>query len=295
MAEHEHTDHIVTHDLATSRFRRDGEQVPGPSSALSRLLVVGDTHGNIDWIGRMSKLATRHGCEGVIQLGDFGFWPDQRIWRTERRIVINDGWIDAVAVCAATHNVWWRVIDGNHDAHPLARGAYRADPNGVRPIRTVLDHADRGAVWSWGEVRFGALGGAISIDRYVRSEGHSYWRTEEITDDEVDTLIDRAGPDGVDVLFTHDAPSLPPGIRPLSDPALRADCERSHAQIARAVDVLRPQLLVHGHYHLRYSGLFGRTRIEGLASDLESHLFGHSWCVLELPSLAILGAEASRK
>jgi predicted phosphodiesterase len=274
--------------------QRGGAQVPGPVGDGARLLVAGDTHGNLDWIGTLCKLAARHGCQGVIQLGDFGLWPDQRIWRNELRAVINDRWLDAVAGVAAHHNVWWRFIDGNHDAHPIARDVYPADANGVRPIRAgVLDWADRGAVWEWAGIRFGALGGGVSIDREFRKEGRSWWPTEIITDDDVNTLIDRAGAASVDVLLTHDAPQLPPGIRELADPRLAAACRRSNEQIAAAVDSVQPQLVLHGHYHRDYQRRIYRTwgdyQIIGLSSDQESaDPYGGPWAIIELPSLKVL-------
>jgi predicted phosphodiesterase len=264
-------------------------QVPNPSDDSSRLLIAGDTHGNLDWIRTLSKLAARHGCAGVVQLGDFGFWPDQHELRANNKLVINDRWLSAVAGTAEFHNVWWCVIDGNHDAHELARDAFPADGNGVRPIRDgVLDWADRGAVWEWCGVRFGALGGAVSIDQEWRTEGLSWWASEAITDSEVDALIERAGPQGVDVLLTHDAPLLPDGIPPLSNETKRASCDHSTGQILRAADALDPKILLHGHYHKRYSGLYGSTRLEGLASDEQSSRHGESWVILELPSLAVV-------
>jgi hypothetical protein len=227
-------------------------QAPEPTGDPARLLIAGDTHGNLDWIRTLSKLAARHGSAGVVQLGDFGFWPDQQTFRSRHQVVLNDRWLNAVAGTAEFHNVWWRVLDGNHDAHGLVRDAYTADENGVRPLRNgVLDWADRGAVWTWCGVGFGALGGAVSIDKHLRAEGYSWWSTEQITDGEADAMIERAGPDGVDVLFTHDAPALPPGFKPYGDEAMRAACARSIEQVARAVGAVKPKLLMHGHYHHR--------------------------------------------
>lgn len=54
-------------------------QVPGFASDVGRLLVAGDTHGNLPWIGTLSTLAKRYECAGVLQLGDFGFWPNTRL------------------------------------------------------------------------------------------------------------------------------------------------------------------------------------------------------------------------
>lgn len=91
----------MLHRVDASWKVRGGEQVPGPAGDSARLLIAGDTHGNLDWIGTLCKLAARHGCQGIVQLGDFGFWPDQQIWRSERRLVINNRWLDAVAAVAA--------------------------------------------------------------------------------------------------------------------------------------------------------------------------------------------------
>ena len=127
--------------------------------------------------------------------------------------------------------------------------------------------------------------GCVSIDRHLRVTGESWWPTETITADDVDTLIGRAS-GGLDVLFTHDAPTLPPGMRPLGDPVLRADCAASTAHVARAVEVTAPKLLLHGHYHRRYTSTYGTTRVEGLASDIEAPWPG-SWVVLDLADLAV--------
>lgn len=56
------------------------QTVPGPRAADGRLLA-GDTHGNLDWIRTLIKLATRNGCVGIVQLGDFGFCPTNACYK----------------------------------------------------------------------------------------------------------------------------------------------------------------------------------------------------------------------
>lgn len=272
-------------------MRRGGSAVAGPIGDRARLLIAGDTHGNLDWIKTLVRLAARHECDGIVQLGDFGLWPDLRIMRNEGRVVPGERFLDEVARLCAQRGVWLAFIDGNHDFHPGFRDRYPAIENGMRPLRDgVVTWLDRGSVWEWCGVRFGALGGAISIDQAHRRPRVSWWDSEAITDVEVDTLIERSGPDGVDVLLTHDGPALPPGIVPVFDIPLAADCARSVDHVAHAADALTPQLLLHGHYHQRYRHTYGSTRVEGLASDEEAGKFGESWLVLELTSLAVFAA-----
>ena len=43
---------------------------------LERVLLTGDVHGNTMWVtGHVLRQAKRHGCQLVLQLGDFGIWP----------------------------------------------------------------------------------------------------------------------------------------------------------------------------------------------------------------------------
>lgn len=289
----EHPIHTLQSGVDAGWLRRGGWPIPGPpdGAEITRLFVLGDTHGNLDWIRSAAKQARRLNCHAIVQLGDFGLWPDMRVMRNEGRAVLNERFLDAVAGSFAHHQMRLLFLDGNHDAHELARAKYPADAvTGIRAIRDgVISWADRGSVWDWHGVKFGALGGATSIDKDARVEGRSWWPTEEITEVELQTLLDRAN-GSVDVLLTHDAPALVPTLPPLSDPVMRARCERSMSMVARAVDALKPQVLLHGHLHVRYSGLIGRTRWEALASDEENHLPGHSWSILELPSLAVITA-----
>ena len=278
-----------------SWLRRGGAAVPGPVGDAARLLVAGDTHGDVNWIGSLAKMARRFGCQGVVQLGDFGMWPDQQVKRDAKRAVPNERWMDAVANTVARHDVWLAYVDGNHDFHPGYRERYPVLASGVRPIRDgAVSWLDRGAVVEWCGVRFGALGGAISIDRAVRRPGWEHWATEAIASDECLALVDRAGGRGIDVLLAHDCPSgvSIPDIRPLDDITLEIDCKHNRDMVRDVVGELRPTLVLHGHYHRRYSsGLWlgeHQARVEGLASDLEAHVFGASWCVLEVPSLRIV-------
>jgi len=279
---------------------RAASPVPDPVSG--RVLIAGDTHGNLRWIAELAELAARHRCDGIVQLGDFGFWPDRiELGRSRNRHrVLDEAWLNAVARALTERGVWMRVIDGNHDAHPLVADRYPSGESGLAPIRSgLLDWATRGARWDWCGVRFGALGGAVSIDRDLRIPGVSWWATEEITPDEVARLGDAP----LDVLFTHDAPE---GVgHPLVDlGSLGAQYLQVESQsragrrlVEQARRATRPVLQVHGHHHLRYRADVGgggvATTVQGLGCD--QHGNGEAWGVLELPGLVFAdGWEVAR-
>jgi hypothetical protein len=98
----------------------------------------------------------------------------------------------------------------------------------------------RGLRWDWRGVRFGALGGAFSVDRRERVEGESWWWAEVISDADVERLGDAR----LDVLVTRDAPEGVPlrglGLPPV-DQVLAGEVR---ARIRSAVESTEPRLTV---------------------------------------------------
>lgn len=267
-----------------------GELVPGPAGAKQRVFVAGDTHGNLDWISTLAKLAARHSCAGIVQLGDFGFWSDKKTHGS--RPVLNERFLDAVATELARHGVWMRVVDGNHDAVPLVTERYGVDDGPTEPVSIrsgLLDWAPRGTRWQWSGARFGALGGATSIDRRVRTPGWSWWATEMIWPEDVERL----GAGKLDVLCTHEAPEgvCQPGVDLITLPVRllqeEADSRECRRLVERARRTTKPALLLHGHHHMRYRKIMDLddvvTVVEGLGCDMDGN--GGAWGILDIPSL----------
>jgi Icc-related predicted phosphoesterase len=250
--------------------------------------LVGDSHGDFEFIVRALRVARREGCDALVQLGDFGLWPDGPRRKKHGEIVLNDRWLDTVATSAKQHGVPIRFLDGNHDAHPLARAAYDKHPGThIRPIRNGwLDWADRGATWTWCGVRFGALGGAFSIDGAHRTPGIDIWDTETTTDADVELLTNRGQ---LDVLLTHDAPyGVHVPTRQKLRPILQELSDENRLRISRALESTRPSLNVHGHFHSDHQSMVDHgdgthTRVIGLASNLEAAVRARG--ILELPAL----------
>ena len=223
-----------------------------------KVLLAGDWHGNRQWAQTCFDVAAGHGCDAVLQLGDFGLWPGRE-----------DAWldhVDALADKARAPLVW---IDGNHENHDaLGRWREQADGAGLVRMRPSVQWASRGARWEWGGVRFGALGGAVSIDRFLRRPGVNWWEQEAVSQEDVDRL----GDERLEVLATHAAPTttaLPYRRLPLPD-SIIADARRVRALLDQAVERTAPSLVLHGHYHTRMRAEMGQRTVEGLAHDKSS-------------------------
>lgn len=164
-----------------------------------RLLLAGDWHGNAVWAGKALSLAARRGVSTVLQLGDFGFTVD------------GEGVLDVLSVTAAAFDLTLLVVDGNHEEFPFLERfpVLTAGPAaGLRPVRPRLWHLPRGTRWTWRGPdglahRWLAVGGAVSVDRQLRTEGYTWWPGEELTPAEAERI---AAEGTADVVVCHDRP-----------------------------------------------------------------------------------------
>ena len=223
-----------------------------------RVLTAGDWHGNRDWATECFEVAAEEGCQAVLQLGDFGLWPGRE-----------DAWLDHIDHLAEQAGVEFVWIDGNHENHALLREWVEdAGDDGLVRMRSRVRWASRGARWDWDGIRFGALGGAVSIDRFLRRSGINWWPEEVTTQEDVDRL----GDEPLDVLVTHTAPtttSRPIRRLPLP-PAILADAQHVRTLLDQAVARTQPKLVLHGHWHVRVTWTSDERIVEGLAHDKSS-------------------------
>ena len=177
------------------------------------------------------------------------------------------------------------VIDGNHEIWP-ALGRYALTPaareamQARRPLHLggSLWWAWRGSVWRWNDCAFGALGGAVSPDKYLPEVRHYRWPEEALTEDDLERLItnvDTEFDSQLDVLFTHDAPAqvtgLKSGMAGIPFDVLR-EAEHGRRLLANAVIQTQPTYVLHGHWHqANQEHISERTEVIGLAEDGRSN------------------------
>ena len=169
-------------------------------------------------------------------------------------------------------------MDGNHEVWPsLDRFAetegYRAALEAGKPAHLggSLWWALRGSVWEWGDLTFGALGGAVSPDKHVAG---NRWADAEATKvEDLDRLLANSPEGGLDVLLTHDAPTQVRGVlgnKIFSVPTyIEIEADESRRLLARAVNETMPSVLVHGHWHMRnWEQINDETLVVGLSNNL---------------------------
>lgn len=209
----------------------------------------------------------------IVQVGDFGFWPNtdygkKFLKKMQKFLRMQD------------INLYW--IDGNHEDFDsleewcawkprTVEGFYQFDKN--------IFYVPRGTRWEWDGKTFMGFGGAYSIDKNQRvsaelmGHGKTWFPQEMITDAQVCSVLDIPGT--VDVLFTHDAPRGTKWDRPYGDYKTDSFSRANRTAISAIMSHVKPKLLIHGHYHERYSAKAfcddGTTvRVEGLDMEFMS-------------------------
>lgn len=241
----------------------------------TKILVAGDWHGFGDWGQKMIHYARKQGADVIVHVGDFGFWrpcldTDKYLRHLERALV------ECSEILGTQMFIIW--VKGNHEWHPGIQ-EWNDATNGLPwsdDRYPHIIHAPQCHRWQWWGKTWLALGGAHSMDRLRRTPEVDWWGGETITygealrvivDGQADVMVCHDCPDGVNIPGIHAVEKLDPSqsLWPISE--LHASDEHRKL-LAAVVDEVRPSLLVHGHYHVRYSairrGPKGLTQIEGL-------------------------------
>lgn len=217
-----------------------------------KILMAGDTHGNLGHAQYLVRTAKKEGCDRVFVLGDFGAWEHMQ-----------DGvkFFNTLSTYCNVNNIRMYFLDGNHDKTSLLLEKYSddRDDEGFMNVRPYIRYAWRGHRWTWDEVKFIALGGAYSVDKDWRLEeerrhpkyggpGSLWFPEEEMSDADMDTILENGEP--VDVILAHDKPR---GSNPGWNRKDFPECLPNQDRLQRAVEALDPQFFLHGHLHYWYT------------------------------------------
>jgi hypothetical protein len=241
----------------------------------ARIAIAGDWHADTKYGVGVIEHAAKRDATVLVHLGDFGY-------------NFTNSYLDSLDDALCRCRIVLGFVDGNHENFDRLL-SWPIDADGLRYLRDHIVHLPRGFRWQWGQTRCLALGGAYSIDRFLRKPGRSWWAQEALTSRQA---RDAAAAGTADVMFCHDCPAgikVPGAARdrygfPATE--LRRS-ELYRVRLRSVVDLVRPGRLWHGHFHHRYqSVLFGdgyRTVVDGLGKN--GGPIDNNMVVVNLPEL----------
>jgi len=233
---------------------------------MTMIMVLGDTHGNIDAASGAVFRAQAKDIKTIVQVGDFGYWEHYD----------HGAFLDQLSSACKRAGVNFFWIDGNHDNHPMLWKKYtEKTKDGFIKVREHLFYIPRGHVWEWDGLKMMGVGGAYSIDkdwRIQKQGGHDteqlWWSTEMLTEEEIEFAKSRGK---VDILFTHDCPTSFENHAPWMH---KSDFNSSwhRRQMNEIGTTAQPAYWFHGHMHhfVRYDHRTGGdsyAKVIGLACD----------------------------
>lgn len=199
---------------------------------MTSIRFIGDVHGK--W-GRYKKLIDDVPCS--IQVGDFGVG-----FYNSRAESYSRPPFDAMS--KGDH----KFIRGNHDNPAQCRS---------HPHWLADGSLAHGSVF--------CVGGAYSIDKHYRTEGIDWWPDEELSYKELCDVLDTYEKVRPQVVVSHEAPDCmvnklcsAGGFRKLDIPS------STRKMFDNMLDIHRPELWVHGHWHVDYHVIAAGTEFIGL-------------------------------
>ncbi len=168
------------------------------------IYITGDTHGIIDRICGNDALSALGEGDCLIICGDFGF-----VFAMKGTMSFFEEYEDIRRIEALPYTVLF--VDGNHENFDRLNAYPVEEWNGgkVHRIGKNILHLMRGQVFEIEGKRIFTMGGAHSIDKYIRTEGISWWSDEIPNENELAEARESLAKYGnkVDCVITHTAPS----------------------------------------------------------------------------------------
>lgn len=224
-----------------------------------RIAFAGDWHANTQWAGKAIEYAQELDAQCILHLGDYG-WDYLRWFVGSMQGLLHKAGLPLY------------FIDGNHENFDKLR-TFPLEADGTRKVSKNVHHLPRGHRFTWDGVRFLACGGGVSVDRHRRVEGRSWWPQEQLTEEQIAVCTSRGA---TDVLLSHDCPAgvmIPNLIKTAQyfPAAAIAASEAHRGKVLEVAQATQPRLVMHGHYHERYTSRvdlgWGEVKVIGLDKD----------------------------
>lgn len=227
------------------------------------ILLLGDTHGSFDILGRYIKNFVRDSY--IIQVGDFCIMNNE-----EDNHSYEHGQLNYLNKCLQETNSELLIIRGNHD-NPF-RFKELKHPYSFENITLIPDYTELNLLGK----NILLIGGAVSVDRLRNKLGVDYWKEEvfEFRSDfnygQYDLVVTHSKPFVCD--FKNDFENIKFYLS--KDKALYDDLIKEKDLFDQLYYKTKPSHFCFGHYHESYSGKFENTNFRCL--DIMEFYLYHS-------------------
>ena len=211
--------------------------------------ITGDKHGHFEELTAFIDRFHLTSDDTIIVLGDLGLY-----WRKDGKDA--QYILDTYEKNYNTHILW---IDGNHENFDLIDKLKYESGSDFKYCSQHIHYIPRSTVFCIqtddGLKTCLACGGADSVDRFLRKPHLTWWKQEQITEDDVQKCINNTKDKHIDYIFTHACPHsifnsnkvFLSTIDGLDEDAIDHTSENRLDTIAAVVDCKHHYF---GHYHV---------------------------------------------
>lgn len=211
---------------------------------MAKIAFVGDIHGDVDL---MLDKAQQLNADIIIQVGDFGTYvSEERLDKASARHQGLGNFVDYY------HNYKQFTlptffIKGNHEDYDI--------------IEEIKEHKiphlfylENGKVYTFGDLRIGALGGNYSPQRFPLDRNNKRLQGCRRKHFNYQDLADLIRNKPLNIIVAHDCPQ---GIGMKG----RGNDDCGSPEVASLITEVQPSYYIHGHYHRYKESSLGRTKI----------------------------------
>lgn len=205
-----------------------------------KIIITGDVHGRF---GVLNNLIEKEKPELIICSGDFGYWP-------------NFPYIEQIkSINTKRTKLLW--IDGNHEDHWALREfqSYNLSSRSQLKMLDNLYYMPRGSTYELEDGRkILFMGGGLSIDKHLRTEGIDWFSEELITYGDLHNLPKEK----IDIIISHTGPTeFVNTVKQFYGERFHDPSEEALSQL---LEMYHPKLWLFSHFHTYKTDFFNGTR-----------------------------------
>lgn len=224
--------------------------------ALSEIAFLGDVHARMNALETAMQNCARRGIDTLLQVGDFWLYTEKDLTKFNR---VRDRIEDQFGVLVDVH-----FIDGNHENFDLL-----GDTAVTKEMTPFMTYHGRGDIFTIKDVTIATFGGAVSIDKFLRTEGRDWWPQEKPAASEYYHAAQRLGEYGgdIDVFVSHDCPE---SMSHIFEVLPHVESQQVRLGLDNLYNLIQSPYIVHGHWHVPRATRFdNKTTLLSLGIEQE--------------------------